>query len=77
MFDVSEVLPDGNASYADYIKACEDQRLLKSAISRLSDSVRQFRNLVHLKLEGTKKHTISKATAKGAVSSVFTIANEF
>lgn len=60
-----------------YIKACEDNDLLKRGVSRLSDSIRDFRNLVHLNNEETKSHTVSKATAKGAVSSIFTIANDF
>jgi hypothetical protein len=63
--------------FAGYIKTCEQEKLLKKGISRLSDSVRHFRNLVHLSEEETKKHTISKATAKGAVASIFTIANDF
>jgi hypothetical protein len=60
-----------------YIKASEDNGLLKTAIHRLADSVRQFRNIVHLERENSSKYSISKATAKGAVSSVFTIANDF
>lgn len=60
-----------------YIRACEDNGLLKTAIHKLADSVRQFRNIVHLERESSTRHTISKATAKGAVSSVFTIANDF
>lgn len=64
-------------TFEEYIKACEQKRLLKSGISRLSDSVRHFRNLVHLSGEKTKRYTISKATAKGAVASIFTIANDF
>lgn len=60
-----------------YIRACERNRLLKGAIHRLADSVRQFRNIVHLQGESCPRHTISKATAKGAVSSIFTIANDF
>ena len=64
-------------NFVDYIKACEQRQLLKSGISKLSDSVREFRNLVHISKEETKRHTISKATAKGAVSSIFTIANDF
>ena len=60
-----------------YIRACEDNGLLKTAIYKLADSVRQFRNIVHLERESSTRHTISKATAKGAVSSVFTIANDF
>lgn len=64
-------------NFDGYIKACEQNGLLKSGISRLSDSARHFRNIVHLSKEQTKKHTISKATAVGAVSSIFTIANDF
>ncbi len=64
-------------SFDEYIKTCEQEGLLKSGISRLSDSVRQFRNLVHLSAEKSKKYSISKATAKGAVSSIFTISNDF
>jgi hypothetical protein len=63
--------------FVDYIAACEDNGLLKRGVSRLSDSIRDFRNLVHISKEETKQHTISKATAKGAVSSIFTIANDF
>jgi hypothetical protein len=64
-------------SFDGYIKTCEDKGLLKRGVYRLSDSIRDFRNLVHLKNEETKRHTVSKATAKGAVSSIFTIANDF
>ena len=66
-----------NKRFVDYVKACEDNGLLKRGVSRLTDSVRDFRNLVHLDNEEIKKHTISKATAKGAVASIFTIANDF
>lgn len=72
----NNISPPSN-SFDDYIKICEQNRLLKSGISRLSDSARHFRNLVHLSAEKTKTHTISKATAKGAVSSIFTIVNDF
>jgi len=72
----NKIFPASNIFDA-YIKACDQHKLLKSGISRLSDSVRHFRNLVHLSKEETKKHTISKATAKGAVASIFTIANDF
>jgi hypothetical protein len=60
-----------------YILTCEQNRLLKKGTSSLSNSVRHFRNLVHLAEEETKKHTISKSTAIGAVASIFTIANDF
>lgn len=64
-------------NFDGYIRTCEQQRLLKDSVSRLTHSVRQFRNLVHLSAEKTKKYTISKATAVGAVSCIFTIANDF
>lgn len=70
-------VPPISDNFDGYIKTCEEKGLLKSGISRLSDSVRHFRNLVHLSKEQTKRYTISKATAKGAVSSIFTIANDF
>lgn len=64
-------------SLDSYIRTCEDKGLLKTAIHKLADSIRQFRNIVHLEREETTKYTISKATAKGAVSFIFTIANDF
>ncbi len=64
-------------TFEEYVKTCESNNLLKSGISRLSDSVRHFRNLVHLEKEKSRKHAISKATANGAVSSIFTIVNDF
>lgn len=60
-----------------YIKTCENNGLLKSAIHRLTDSVRYFRNIVHLEKETSLRYTISKATAKGAVASIFTVVNDF
>ncbi len=60
-----------------YVQTCVQNKLLKDSVSHLSDSVRGFRNLVHLSAEETKKHTISKSIAKGAVSSIFTIASDF
>jgi hypothetical protein len=66
-----------NNSFDGYIQTCEQKGILKEGISRLSDSARHFRNLVHLSKEETKRHTISKSAAKGAVASIFTIANDF
>ena len=60
-----------------YIQTCEQNKLLEVGISRLSDSTRRFRNLVHLSKESTKKDSTSKSKAKGAVASIFTIANDF
>jgi hypothetical protein len=64
-------------NFVSYIKACEDNKLLKRGVSRLTDSVRDFRNLVHLSNEKTSRDTILKPAAKGAVASIFTIANDF
>ena len=64
-------------SYEMYVKACNDNRLLKSSIQKLTDSVRDFRNIVHLSREKNQRFTISKATAKGAVSIIFTMINDF
>lgn len=64
-------------TFDSYIKACADNGLIKISMSRLSDSVRHFRNLVHIAREGDKSHTISKSAANGAISSIFTIANDF
>lgn len=71
-----KVKPDKD-TFDEYIKACQNNDILKSAIHNLSNSVRHFRNIVHIEKEGSSKYTISKATAKGAVSSIFTIANDF
>ena len=66
-----------NQNFNDYIRICEHRGLLQSGINRLSDFVRQFRNLVHLEREKSEKHTITKPIAKGAVSSIFAILNDF
>jgi hypothetical protein len=70
------IKPKGNR-FVDYIEACDKNNLLKRGVSRLTDSVRDFRNLIHLENEKTKQDTVSKATAKGAVAAIFTIANAF
>jgi hypothetical protein len=70
------IAPAGN-NLDSYIKACVENDLLKGAIHRLADSVRQFRNIVHLEKEISPRHTISKPTAIGAVTSIFTITNDF
>jgi hypothetical protein len=75
--DYKNIKMKSDDGFFEYIKACEDNRFLKRGVLRLTDSVRDFRNLVHLAKETEKKHTLSKATAKGAVSSIFTIANDF
>ena len=64
-------------NFNEYIKLCESKGILKKGISKLSDSVRHFRNIVHLENEISPKYTISKAAAKNAVSSIFIISNDF
>lgn len=64
-------------TFDEYIKTCKKNDLMKSAIHNLTDSVRLFRNLVHLAKEKNATDAISKATAKGAVASIFTITNDF
>lgn len=71
-----KISPSGK-SFNEYIIACDNNGLFKKGISKLSDSLRDFRNIVHLKNEVNKRYTISKATAKGAISSIFTISNDF
>lgn len=44
-------IPPAGNNLDSYIKACEANGLLKTAIHRLADSVRQFRNIVHLEKE--------------------------
>ncbi|MBC8526229.1 MAG: hypothetical protein H8D22_05065 [Candidatus Cloacimonetes bacterium] len=77
MYISSKGLKPSQTTFDSYIKTCENNNLLKKGISQLSDSVRHFRNLVHLENEGGKKYRISKATSKGAVSSIFTLINNF
>jgi len=67
----------GDSTFSEYIKACEREGVLKAAVHSLTTSVRHFRNLVHLKKEAKKKDTISRATAAGAVASIFTLVNDF
>ena len=74
--DYNGIKPSNN-NLNSYIKTCEDNSLLEAAIHRLADSVRHFRNVVHLERESSSRQTITKAIAKGAVSSIFTIANNF
>lgn len=77
LFLDSKGFTPSHKTFDTYIKTCVEKDLLKSAIHCLTDSVRHFRNLVHLQEESSSRHTISKATAKGAVASIFTIANDF
>jgi hypothetical protein len=73
--EYKRVTPENN-NLDSYIKACETNGFVRGAIHKLADSVRQFRNIVHLEKETSSKQTLSKAAAKSAVSSVFIIVNE-
>lgn len=64
-------------TFKSYLNACRNKDLLKSAINQLSDSVREFRNLIHLKNEVDEKYEISQATAIGAVTIIFTLCHDF
>ena len=64
-------------SFEEYLKLCESNGLLKSSINKFSDSIRQFRNLVHLEKEKSNKDKISKSTAIGAVSCIFSLVDDF
>jgi len=74
---IHKKIKSSNNTFDEYIKACQNNSLLKKAIHSLSDSVRHFRNIVHIEKEKSKTYSISKATAIGAVSSIYTIANDF
>lgn len=60
-------------NYFELLKFCSDNNLFKNSIQKLTDSIREFRNLVHLKKEVDKSCTINKSNAKGAVASIFSI----
>ena len=63
--------------FVNIIEACKNNNLFNKSTSSLSNSVRHFRNIVHLKNENNRKDTISKSAALGAVASIFTIVNDF
>jgi len=66
-----------NDKFFYYIECCEKKGLLKKVIRHQTTVARLFRNIVHLANEKSKKYSISTATAKGAVASIFTIVNDF
>lgn len=62
-------------NFYDYIEECRKNNLLKPAITNLSNAVRNFRNLVHIKEEDSRSRII-KSMATGAVSSIFSIVDQ-
>jgi hypothetical protein len=68
----NKIKPSNNR-FESYIEACTKNNLIKTGIHSLSDTVRHFRNIVHLEKEKSSKDTIFISAAKVAVSSIFTI----
>lgn len=75
LYLMSKHLQSGN-SFNDYIKSCEKNNLLKTGVTKLSDFLREFRNLVHIGREKSKDDTLKISIAKSAVASIFTIMEE-
>lgn len=72
-----DIKPQGRGTFEDIIKTCQSNSLFQNAITPLSESVRYFRNVVHLAREKTKKDAVSMSAAQGVVASIFTIVNDF
>lgn len=71
----NKIKPSNNR-FESYIDTCKKNKLIRKGIHSLSDSVRHFRNIVHLEKEKSSKDSISISAGKGAVSSIFTIVND-
>ncbi|MHB0997039.1 MAG: DUF4145 domain-containing protein, partial [Elusimicrobiales bacterium] len=69
--------PTKNKTFENYIDDCEKHKLLRSGIAHLTHAVRNFRNFAHLAKENSRRRSISKSIATGAVSAVFTIVGNF
>lgn len=61
--------------FASYIEACGEAGELGAAVHKLADSVRHFRNMVHLEREDHESRSVTLSAAKGAVASIFTVVN--
>lgn len=59
-----------------YIKTCAEKGILKTAVHKLADTFREFRNFVHIAKEESSRQSISTPIAKSAVASIFTIAKD-
>ncbi|MBU6142164.1 hypothetical protein KGO95_03580 [Patescibacteria group bacterium] len=64
-------------SFHEYIEACREHGLIKRALVHLTGGVKDFRNLVHLKEESSRRHAISRSAAAGAIHAIFTLAHDF
>lgn len=63
--------------FMDYINELDKNNYLSKPISNLTDSVRLFRNNVHLIKEKDQKVSITKAHSKSALSSLFSLIDSF
>lgn len=64
-------------SFFSYIEACKKKKSLINPLNNLSDSVRHFRNFIHLEKETDSKDELTNFHAINAISSIFSISNGF
>lgn len=60
-----------NENFDNFIKTCEQNKLLSISVSKLSDSSRLFRNYAHISREIDSNNKISNSMASTVVSSLF------
>ena len=77
LFLTHKGLLSGDNNFFNYTEICKKNKLLTNGISQMTESVRSFRNLVHLRAEDSSKTAVTKSKATGAVSAIFTIINDF
>ena len=63
--------------FTEYVKICEANKYLRAGARSLTNSARDYRNLVHIENEAKNKTVPTQSMASGAVSAIFTIANDF
>lgn len=71
-------LLDANSkSFRKYIEICKEEGILKSGTISLNESMRHFRNQVHMSKEKTKKDEMKEEHAINAVLSIFILIDDF
>lgn len=60
-------------NFCDYIHTCYKNNIIKKNTASILDAIRDFRNLVHLRNEKSKKDAISRNEASTAINSIFTL----
>ncbi len=70
---ISRNLTPKRNDFNGFIECCKEHKLLRDGISNLGDSVRQFRNYVHLAKEVNEKYKLDFAESNTAVSSIFVL----